>query len=286
MKTPGRHPMKSRIDLRSRAFKGCRSDQSPLEIVRIEIRMGNGVTHEKQAAIAPALASIPNPFSSRYLRPDVVPFRPLPDLDFVELRERWQRLRFRASITGPHGAGKTCLWNTLLHDAETIAGLNVMRFQLPRKDCWGEIQLFLRNARRDPRDTRTIIGVDGLEQLRRWQRVILLRRSQRLGWGLLATCHFPISNSWAPLQTLCTLKPTTETLRQTLLAIRQVWLDDLQSPRRANQDHASDVLAAKSQFDALLEGLDLHRIGSQHAWDLRETLFSLYDRWEASDRCQ
>lgn len=118
-------------------------------------------------------ASLPNPFSSHFVRPGSIPYRFSGGLDVGTVGTRlleWSSRHFAASIIGPHGTGKS----TLLHSLASYladAGYDLIWFRLSQTDCRAACrQHILRSVAEMwdediPRPSRRCIIVDGYEQL-------------------------------------------------------------------------------------------------------------------------
>lgn len=125
-----------------------------------------------------------NPFSTdRVLRQR---YR-LTTSSFAALHAQLRRLSFRAAIVGPHGSGKTTLWEDLAAQLE--------------RDGWRVHLLRLSEERRrfdDKHDrswaaglgARDLVFLDGAEQLS-WTHWQFFRRRVRHAGGLVITTHQP-----------------------------------------------------------------------------------------------
>lgn len=79
---------------------------------------------------------LPNPFSSRFVRPGSIPYRFVGDLDAAAVGTRlleWSSRHFAASIIGPHGTGKSTLLHTLASYL-TAAGYDLTWFRLSQSE--------------------------------------------------------------------------------------------------------------------------------------------------------
>ena len=192
----------------------------------------------------PRLAT--NPFSTRFVRPGVLPFLFPAGLTATDLVGRLRRSGWWGQIVGPHGSGKSTLLRALLPELQA-AGKTVRLFEFHAGFGW-------RSANRVPDnhgDQQTLVVVDGYEQLTWWARYTLRRRCRRQHTGLLVTAHrcCRLPDLWSTAVTL--------ELAQTLTCRL---LNSGDSP----VIRADDVAAALQTCRG----------------DLRETWFRLYDVYE------
>lgn len=198
---------------------------------------------------APCALPAHNPFATRFTRPGAMEYLWPDGQSAAALVERLAKSRWRGTILGPHGVGKSTLLEVLM-PALAAAGRRLVRFELHD------------GSRRLPRgvadwrdvDERTLLIVDGYEQLSRPARVMLLARVRLRGSGLLVTSHTPTA-----LPLLIELKgelPTVQRLVTRLLTA-----------------HPSTVSAE-----------DITRLFHEQRGNVRETLFGLYDLHESQRR--
>lgn len=156
-----------------------------------------------------------NPFSSRYIRPGAIEYRFFNGQSIDALVEQFCRSRHHA---GPHGSGKsTCLpagsspWfhsvdlgtRCCVFDDSPVELDHGCGHELrPRveKGLFPSIRWFRISA--SSRDAsplvmqqwsdKTLLVIDGYEQLGMFDRVKLWQGVRRSNVGLLVTCHFPL----------------------------------------------------------------------------------------------
>ncbi len=164
-------------------------------------------------------------------------------------------LDHRGALVGPKGSGKTTLLENF-QDAYRQQGLRVLT--LHRRP--GEPPLPTLPKSLD----RTLITVDGAEQLGLWERLKLERQS-KTAVGLLVTCHRPLS--WIP--TLYLHRTDTDlfiSLTHELLARDQLscpWSQD--ELRRLFERHHGNLREA---FGELFDRLALDDCGGAHHQDM------------------
>ncbi len=186
-----------------------------------------------------------NPFISRRLRPGSVPYvEPSPGL-VSQLADRFLASP-RGQIVGPHGSGKSALLQAVVGELE--------------RRGWSAATCALRTGQRRlpdhvwrnwPTGRCRLLAIDGFEQLARSVQWRVRWRSWRRGTGLLATAHAPIG--------LPTLYATTATLATARLVVQRL----------------------QSGFPELVADADVAQAFAHCQGDIRETLFALYDLYEA-----
>ncbi|MCC7086937.1 MAG: hypothetical protein IT427_18210 [Pirellulales bacterium] len=188
---------------------------------------------------------MPNPFSTRFVRPGRVPFIFSQDVTAESLIQQLQRQAWRGAIVGPHGSGKSTLLETLIPAIEQ-AGRLVQKVALHDGERRLPADFVSPNSARQP----GVVVVDGYEQLGRWTRWKLNLVLSRSGWGLLATTHtLPVGFR---LPELIRIEPTFEVFQQLV----------------------ERLLASQA---SPLSPEDIAHAYQDHPENLREALFTLYD---------
>jgi hypothetical protein len=194
-------------------------------------------------------AATENPFATRFLKPGALPFIFAGDLNTAVLVDRLRRSGWWGQIVGPHGCGKSALLASLVPAIEE-AGRKTLLVALhnSRRRLPGDLRTALRI------DAPTVIVVDGFEQLSRFNRFRLKRFCRRGGQGLLVTAHAAVG-----LPDVFRATPDLTTVQRVV--------------ERLQRGHAAHVTAE-----------DVAERLPQHAGNVRETLFDLYDLYEARRR--
>lgn len=190
-------------------------------------------------------AGADNPFSTRYVRPGAFPYQFPAGRDAAGLVERLRNNHWRGQIVGPHGSGKSALVSTLIDHLQR-SGCPTLLIEL--HDRQRRLSVSSREIRKLV--PRTVVIVDGYEQLAPWRRFLLKRLCRRQGLGLLVTSHASMG-----LPDLCRTA--------TGLALAQ---------------HLVDALLAQSSLTIAPE--ELRERFKRHRGNLREVLFDLYDLYE------
>ncbi|QDU31257.1 hypothetical protein ETAA8_64100 [Anatilimnocola aggregata] len=183
-----------------------------------------------------------NPFATKFIRPGAIPYQFPPGISVESLTTQLKAQHWRGSIIGPHGSGKSSLIAALIPTLEAQARV-IVRQQLHG----GQRALDWQSLNWRNWNERTLVIVDGYEQLSFWQRLLLRARCLQRGAGLLVTAHQPVS-----LPAIFTTQPTFE------LALRIV---QQLLPDSDDQITPADVAEAYAA----------------QRGDLREMLLSLYD---------
>jgi ABC-type branched-subunit amino acid transport system ATPase component len=189
-----------------------------------------------------------NPFATCWTRPGAMPFQFAAGTSAEQLVDLLAAQDWWGAIVGPHGCGKSTLLETLT-PLLSAASVHVRAITLQN----GQRRLpskFMEAIATAATEKRTLVIIDGYEQLAWLERLRLHRRCRRAGCGLLVTAH-----AATRIPTLIRLAPD-ERLVQLLVA-------DLAS-RVSTRVSAADVTA----------------IHACHGSNVRETFFGLYDRHE------
>ncbi|MDO4557810.1 MAG: hypothetical protein Q4C47_02465 [Planctomycetia bacterium] len=196
----------------------------------------------------------PNPFSTKFIQPGAIPYL-FPEEESIEdVLESLEKSGWLGEIIGPHGTGKSTLITAMLREL-VHRGKEV--FAVALHD--GQRRLPFVPAKLDL-SAGTILVVDGFEQLSWWNRQTLFRICRQKEWGILVTAHTPTG--------LPTLYETTMSPALGMHVILEL-LDCV----GATDDTAPPPVPPRT--------LDVLR---KHDGNLRETLFDLYDDYEASRR--
>lgn len=192
-----------------------------------------------------------NPFSTAFIRPGAIPYQFPENESLDDLFHRFELAEHRGEIIGPHGTGKSTL---IAAFSEYLQDQQLTTYLVTLHD--GQRRLpFSPNRLEQPEGS--IIVVDGFEQLSWWNRQILFRVCRQKKWGILVTAHTPTG-----------LPTLFETAMSPALGMRVV-LQLLDQTRHPLTDSVVTPQQALTQL-------------REHDGNLRETLFDLYDRWEAA----
>jgi hypothetical protein len=197
-----------------------------------------------------------NPFATRFTRPGAIEFLFPEGESAAGLVGKLRDHGWHGQIVGPHGSGKSTLL-AALEPAILEAGRTTLRRSLAGGQRQLPLPLPLGEGRGegDPVEARRIVLIiDGFEQLSWWQRRKAKAACRRAGAGLVVTAHADVG-----LPTLFETKPTLELAH---LLVRR-------------------LLPAG---DATLSDADVAAAFARHPGNLRETLFALYDLYQA--RCR
>jgi energy-coupling factor transporter ATP-binding protein EcfA2 len=145
-------------------------------------------------------------------------------------------------IVGPHGSGKSTLLASLL-PALTAWQVSHVRLSTTLRRLPTEIF--------EPSRPRSLLVIDGFEQLGYLTRRRVKRRCRQHGSGLLVTSHFSVG---LPL------------------------LHRRESTPTEAMELITSLLPPGGKW--VLAGFDISRRLGHHRGNLREVLFELYDRWE------
>lgn len=191
----------------------------------------------------------PNPFRSGAIRPGAVDYRFPDGEDADTLVARLAAAGWSGRIQGPHGTGKSTLLRSLAAAVERAGRRFELTVLVAGDRRWRPSAEQLARW-----DARTLVVVDGFEQLGCWARRRLAAACRRRGAGLLATTH-----------------------------------DDVGPPllvRTAPDVGLACELAAALQAGSrrLVTDDDVRARFAARRGDLRETLFDLYDLYELRRR--
>jgi energy-coupling factor transporter ATP-binding protein EcfA2 len=187
-----------------------------------------------------------NPFSTRFVRPGAIAFRFEPGASAAALVSKLKENHWRGEITGPHGSGKSTLLETLKPLLEQ-AGRRIIHLKLTAQQPSLKLAELLGGAW----NSKTLVIIDGYEQLNSLPRWLLAARRQLTGAGMLITCHAPAG--FPPLFQTCGSEQTF---------IRLV--EELQP-----------------DGDPLVSAVDAAQALHASKGDVREALFRLYDLYES-----
>lgn len=186
-----------------------------------------------------------NPFSTRYVRPGAMAYLFCDGHGPDAIVQRLAACSGRGAIVGPHGSGKSTMLETL-RPRLVAAGWHVVAYTLHD----GQRRLPLPGPPRG----RTLVVVDGYEQLGwlsrwRWDRWVRRYRA-----GLLVTTH-----EHSSFPTVAETAPSLELVEQIV----------------------AELLAPS---DDTITTADVRRAFAEQAGNVRETLFDLYDVYERRRR--
>ena len=186
-----------------------------------------------------------NPFASCWTQPknQAYQFHTGESVDL--LISRLENQGWWGQVFGPHGIGKSTLLTTLV-DELSCRGYRIQLHPLRSAQCprWLELPASPTANR------RTIVIVDGYEQLRPWSAWWLRTQCRRRSAGLLVTTHRPCS-----LPVLACLAPNLEVVQRLVAKLSQ------HTPTSVTPS------VVKASYTA-------------HRGNVREILFDLYDRHE------
>ncbi len=127
---------------------------------------------------------VSNPFSTRFVRPGALPFRFPPGMTVIDLIGRLRCQGWWGQIIGPHGSGKSTLLRTL--EPELLAAGRTIQWFEFHTGYQRRLPARKRNA---DADDRSLVVIDGYEQLSWFERFRWQRACRRQHWGLLVTAH-------------------------------------------------------------------------------------------------
>ena len=191
-----------------------------------------------------ALAADANPFATRWTRPGAIEFLFPPGQSASALVDRFERQSWQGQIVGSHGSGKTTLLFSLLPLWKERRNVNHVRI------AGGERRLPIAAGAWREWDERTLLVVDGFEQLRPWTRARVNRACRARQCGLLVTAHGDMGlpdlyRTDVPLELACRV-----------------------------------VAALPPEASRVVSKHDVTACLARHPGNLREVLFALYDLFE------
>jgi hypothetical protein len=190
-----------------------------------------------------------NPFATRFTRPGAIAFLFPPGVTAEDLVEQLESFDWRGQIIGPHGSGKTTLLHALTGEIERRSRsvhwitLHDRQRTVPIEELSG---LAIGG--------RSLLIVDGYEQLSWLGRWRIGRQCRKLDCGLLVTAHRDIG-----LPTILEVAPRLQVFQQ---LARQL----VAEPGWSISDE---------QLAAIFE---------KHGRNIRESLFELYDLYDRHNR--
>jgi energy-coupling factor transporter ATP-binding protein EcfA2 len=236
---------------------------------------------------SPALPADANPFATCWTRPGAIEYLFPEGQSAANLVERLEGQNWQGQIVGPHGSGKTTLLDSLLSllKADKRDRSHFTLHQRPPSECASirqrkqtdespkirPVPFICRNVihvrlaggeRRLPIaagswrewNDRTLLVVDGFEQLRRWTRARVKRACRARNCGLLVTAHCDVG--------MPELYRTEVSLE---LACRV-------------------VAALPPEAGRVISNRDVAECLARHPGNMREVLFALYDLYERRRR--
>jgi hypothetical protein len=186
-----------------------------------------------------------NPFATRFTRPGAIDFI-FPDGDSpASLVARMRDAGWHGQIIGPHGSGKSTLLAALTPALQaagrtvehfTVHGLQPLKIEPQRMAAWND---------------KSLVLVDGFEQLSWPARRRLISLVRQRGAGLLVTTHRDLG-----LFTIFRTQPTEDLARRVV----------------------ARLLPAG---DKTISPADIAQAYAAHGHNLREVLFALFDVYRA-----
>ncbi len=195
-----------------------------------------------------------NPFATRFTRPGAIDYVFPPGQSVESVIATLRENGWWGEIVGPHGSGKSTLVAALVPGLEDAAR-NVVRYVLTpdggdRPECLAPAGAFAVLAKL-PLHQDTQLILDGYERISWWWRRRIQVLCRKRGAGLLVTTHQPLG--------LPPLMHTEPTLKLAERIVAQLL------PRGDHTVTPADVRAAFAEHDG----------------NLRETLFALFDVYQA-----
>jgi hypothetical protein len=189
-----------------------------------------------------------NPFATCWTRPGALPFRWPSGQSAARIIGQFKKQQWRGAVVGPHGSGKSTLLATLIPEIQN-AGVTIYHITLQN----GQRRLPIDFLPITP-SKRTLLILDGYEQLGWFERYRINRHRCQTGCGLLVTSHAPLR-----IPTLIELNPDARLVLE---------LVDELTTRAPSPILAADVLSCQKL----------------HGPNVREIFFDLYDRHQQLER--
>jgi energy-coupling factor transporter ATP-binding protein EcfA2 len=201
-----------------------------------------------------------NPFSTRFIQPGAISYHRFDGGTLNDLAVQFLQLPTRRGIiVGPHGSGKS----TLIASLETE-----LRLLRPDSEIYayrlssdGASTSALRASFRTWKASSIVI-IDGFEQLSFWSRMKVAWKVQRHSLLLLVTAH-------APLRGFETLWQTAVDAESSHWVVHRLLDQSMENGGQAQL------------VQSLLQSDEWNRSRTKHGQNLRESLFDMYDWWQA-----
>jgi hypothetical protein len=189
-----------------------------------------------------------NPFATCWTRPGAIAFRFPEGIDAPQLVAALAARNWWGAIIGPHGCGKSTLLETL-KPALSAAGRRVLAIVL--RDGQRRLPPI---AIEHGKEAKTVVIIDGYDQLGGLERLRLTRRCRHSSAGLVVTAHRPTR-----LPTLIRLAPDRNLIARLV----------------------ADLCA---EVSTPITPKDVAASHDCHGSNVREIFFDLYDRHERGRR--
>jgi hypothetical protein len=200
------------------------------------------LANAEKSKIEPTLS---NPFATRFVRPGATPFLFRDGQTARSVIDTLKDCGWRGAIVGPHGTGKTTLLHTVMPEL-VASGKKPVTVTLHD----GQRRLPFSRTEWRALDGRSVLIIDGYEQLGRSSRTVVWLKQKLQGFGLLVTAHADLR----------------------LLTIYRT---------RGDLDLLNDLVeqCLPCNGGRILAG-DIARAFTRRAGNIREALFDLYDLFE------
>ena len=199
-----------------------------------------------------------NPFSTRFIQPGALPYEFFGHTNSRVLIQRLLSLRSkRGMIVGPHGSGKSTLIKSLINEISLVEpGKQVFVLQFSSDKL--ATQLALSGMR--VWTNRSLVILDGYEQLPFWTRMLVSRTVRRKSITLLATMHQPRRGFEILWQTVVDNTSAEWVIAQLLVGS-----------------------GCEKNIPKLLQSTDWSMSRMRNGQNLRESLFDMYDWWQKNE---